>query len=29
LEFLGLQDNTGFREAELETAIIGKLCHHR
>jgi predicted nuclease of restriction endonuclease-like (RecB) superfamily len=25
LEFLGLQDNPGFREAELETAIIGKL----
>jgi predicted nuclease of restriction endonuclease-like (RecB) superfamily len=25
LEFLGLQDNLGFREAELETAIIGKL----
>ena len=25
LEFLGLQDNPGFREVELETAIIGKL----
>jgi predicted nuclease of restriction endonuclease-like (RecB) superfamily len=25
LEFLGLQDNPGFREADLETAIIGKL----
>jgi len=25
LEFLGLQDRPGFREAELETAIIGKL----
>lgn len=25
LEFLGLQDNPDFREAELETAIIGKL----
>ncbi|OGT98647.1 MAG: hypothetical protein A2079_06180 [Geobacteraceae bacterium GWC2_48_7] len=25
LEFLGLKDNTGFREAELEAAIIGKL----
>ncbi len=25
LEFLGLRDNPGFREAELETAIIGKL----
>lgn len=25
LEFLGFQDNPGFREAELETAIIGKL----
>ncbi len=25
LEFLGLQDNPGFREAELETVIIGKL----
>jgi predicted nuclease of restriction endonuclease-like (RecB) superfamily len=25
LEFLGLQDNPAFREAELETAIIGKL----
>jgi predicted nuclease of restriction endonuclease-like (RecB) superfamily len=25
LEFLGLQDNPRFREAELETAIIGKL----
>lgn len=25
LEFLGLQDNSAFREAELETAIIGKL----
>ncbi len=25
LEFLGLQDNTGFRESDLEQAIIGKL----
>lgn len=25
LEFLGLQDNPGFRESELEQAIIGKL----
>jgi len=25
LEFLGLQDSPGFREAELESAIIGKL----
>lgn len=25
LEFLGLQDRPGFREADLETAIIGKL----
>ena len=25
LEFLGFQDNPGFREADLETAIIGKL----